>query len=151
MTTISGEIRIRAPKEAVWSQLADLGAVQDFNPGVDKSFYTSETLQGVGASRHCDLKRFGSVEERIVEWKDGESLKLEIYEANRTPPFRHAHGTLSVEGDGEESIARMRLDYELKFGPIGKLMDRMMVRSQFQKTVHLTLTGLKRHLESATT
>ncbi len=61
MTRISREIRIHAPKEKVWAAIADLGAIQDFHPGVKKSYYTSEQREGVGASRHCDLKPFGFV------------------------------------------------------------------------------------------
>ena len=41
----------------------------------------------------------------------------------------------------------MVLEYSLKFGPVGKAMDRMVVRSQFEKVVSSTLAGLKRYAE----
>ena len=114
MTRISHEIQIDAAKDDVWAAIADLGAIQDFHPGVKKSYYTTEQESGVGASRHCDLKPFGSVEERATEWKEGESLALE---------------------------------YELKFGLLGRLMDRFMVKRRFDKVVPAVLSGLKRHME----
>ena len=43
-----------------------------------------------------------------------------------------------------ESLA---LEYELKFGPLGRLMDRFMVKRQFDKVVPAILSGLKRHME----
>lgn len=47
MTHVSSEIRINAPKEKVWPIIADLGAIQNFNPAVNKSYYTSEVKEGL--------------------------------------------------------------------------------------------------------
>ncbi len=147
MTRISHEIQIDAAKDDVWAAIADLGAIQDFHPGVKKSYYTTEQESGVGASRHCDLKPFGSVEERATEWKEGESLALEIYDGEKTPPFKSAIAHISVEENADGTIARFALEYELKFGLLGRLMDRFMVKRQFDKVVPAILSGLKRHME----
>ena len=147
MTRVSHSIRIEAPTEDVWATLADLGAIQDYNPGVSRSYYTSEQREGVGASRHCDLIPFGEVEERIVEWRDGEAYTLEIYDGRKVPPFKKALGFISVEEDGSGSIARFALEYELKYGLLGRLLDLVMVRRQFSKVPKAVLRGLKRHVE----
>jgi hypothetical protein len=75
-------------------------------------------------------------------------VTLEIYDGEKMPPFRSAFGTMSVEADGERTIARLSLDYEMKYGPLGSLMDRFMVRPRFRKMVSSVLAGLKRHIES---
>ena len=54
---------------------------------------------------------------------------------------------MSVEENGDGSVARLLIEYELKYGPLGALMDRMMVRRQFSKIVPAVLRGLKRHME----
>lgn len=147
MTQFSEAIRIDAPRQIVWAKLTDLGAVQDFNPGVRRSYYTSEQREGIGASRHCDLKPFGSVDERILDWRDGEAFTLEIYQGKNTPPFKKALAHFSVQGDDDGAIVHMTLDYELKYGAVGRLMDLVVVRRQMGKVVHGVLRGLKRHLE----
>ncbi len=59
MTQISSEIRINAPKQKVWAIIADLGAVQNFHPDVQKSYYSSENQKGLGTSRVCELPNGG--------------------------------------------------------------------------------------------
>ncbi len=149
-TTITKSIVINAPREDVWRVLADFGGVQNYSPGVSESHCTSDRKQGIGATRHCSFVPRGSVEERIIEWRDGQSYKIEIYQGEGVPPFEYAYGTLSAEpeGDGNRTRATMRLEYRLKMNVIGTLMDRLMVRSKFSKTVDHVLAGLKHHVET---
>jgi hypothetical protein len=56
MTTLHHEVKINAAPEKVWAVLADLEAVQHYNPLVAHVRYTSENRESVGASRHCDFK-----------------------------------------------------------------------------------------------
>lgn len=149
MTSIHGEARIHASKEKVWAAIADLGAVQNFHPGVSKSYYTSEQHEGPGASRHCDLRPTGSVEERVTEWRAGEEITLEIYDGDKMPPFETAFGRMSVRTEGQDTLVGFSLEYRLKFGPLGTLIDRLMVRPRFEKMVPKVLAGLKRYSETA--
>lgn len=55
MSTLTKEIRIQAPKAAVWEVLADLGSISTWQPGVSASRSTSEEPGGEGATRHCDV------------------------------------------------------------------------------------------------
>ena len=149
-TTITKSIVINAPREDVWRVLADFGGVQNYNPGVARSRCTSSKKEGVGATRHCTFVARGSVEERIIEWQEGESYKVEIYQGEGVPPFEYAYGYLSAEpeGDGTTARATMTIEYRLKMGLIGTLMDRLMVRSKFSKTIDHILAGLKHHVET---
>ncbi len=80
MTHIKESIRINATKDKVWELLADFGGIIKFHPGLRDSYSTSTKKGGVGASRHCDLLPAGSVEERVVEWKDGEEMLVQIFD-----------------------------------------------------------------------
>lgn len=46
MTTISREIEINASKEDVWKAIAKFGNICHANPGVLKSYVTSEQQEG---------------------------------------------------------------------------------------------------------
>ncbi|MCH8269280.1 MAG: SRPBCC family protein [Acidobacteria bacterium] len=148
MTHLSSEIRIKAPKEKVWAILADLGGIQNFHPGVKKSYYTSETKEGLGASRVCELIPMGKIEESVTEWREGEEITLAIFPKEKAPPFQTAHGRVALRQDGQGTIVTLTVDYALKFGPLGSLMDVLMVRPQFRKAVPGVLAGLKHYAET---
>jgi carbon monoxide dehydrogenase subunit G len=150
MAKVTREIRIDAPKEKVWNALADFGGISVFNPTVPNSYSTSEQNSGVGASRHCDLALSGaSIEERVVEWIDGEQMTIEIYEGKKTPPFKTAYATIAVHEDTPDvTVVRGTFDYTLKMGPIGALMDTVMVKPQFGKAFGGLFAGLKHYVET---
>lgn len=148
MTTITHEVRINAPKEKVWDILADFGGIYKFNPGVSDSYSTSSANEGVGATRHCDLLPAGSIEERIIEWNEGRDYKIEIYEGKGAPPFKSAIAHLKIQPGGDGTRVKMHLDYSLKFGLFGSLMDRLLVKQQFSKAVPGILAGLKHYVET---
>jgi hypothetical protein len=66
-------------------------------------------------------------------------------------PFEHAdiRFHLSEEPDGTRVVVEP--DYRLKYGPIGSLMDRLMVRRMYEKGMNALLRGLKRHVEAEVT
>jgi hypothetical protein len=85
-TSITRKVYINASKQKVWEALADFGNVQALSPNIQKFHLTSKQKNGVGAQRHCDFVAMGAqVEERIVGWKEGESLKIDIYESKNIP------------------------------------------------------------------
>lgn len=149
MTQVTGEVRINAPREQVWAALADFGGIYKFNPGVPTSHATSEANEGIGATRHCDLSVSGSsIEERIIDWVEGEKYAIEIYDGKKAPPLKSAVARIAVEDDGPNAIVRGQIDYELKYGPVGSLMDAMMVKSQFNKGWNGLFAGLKHYVET---
>ncbi len=148
MTTIIREVKVDVSPEKVWEIMADIGGIQKFNPGVSQSYKTSASNSGLGATRHCDLLPMGSVEERVIAWNEGRDYQIEIYEGKGTPPFKTAVATLAVQPDGDGSQVTMSLTYQLKFGPVGMLMDQMMIKRQFSKAIPGILAGLKYHAET---
>lgn len=149
MTTLTREVWINAPKEKVWAILADFGNIYIFNPGVPRSYLTSSQRHGVGATRHCDLT-LGSaaIEERIVAWTEGESMQIEIYQGTKAPPFKKAMATLTVMDEKDGTRVRGTLEYSLKLGPLGFLMDKLMVTPQFGRAWTGVLAGLKHYAET---
>jgi len=145
MAMIIKKNKINASKEEVWNIISDIGAIQNFNPNVSKSFYTSEIKEGIGASRHCDLLPMGKVEERVVSWKDGEEFTIEIYES-KSMPFL-GEGKFILKEEGGKTNVTMSLTYRMKGGFLGALM-AVFMKGRISKAMEDTLAGLKHHIET---
>jgi uncharacterized protein YndB with AHSA1/START domain len=148
---LNGEVLIEASKERVWVALSDFGNTYLWNPAVEYSHSTSEAPGGVGATRHCDLNiSKASIEERVVDWVEDEGMRVEIFDGRRTPPFKEAWGkiTLAEAPDGGGTLTKMQIHYDLKYGILGGVIDRLMVRTQYGKGLKLALAGLKYHVET---
>ena len=53
-----------------------------------------------------------------------------------------------MEADGEGTLVTVTPDYALKYGPIGWLMDFLVVRRQYKKGMEELLGGLKYYVET---
>ena len=147
MAHFSTQIRINATKEKVWEVLADFGGIYRWNPGVRHSYSTSESNQGLLATRHCELlKGDDYLNERILEWRDGKSFKVDIYETNL--PLHRNVVEFSIAADGSGTIVTAAPDYALKYGLLGRLMNQIVVQRQFKKGMEDLLAGLKYHIET---
>ena len=139
------KIKIDSSKNKVWDILSDIGAIQNFSPSVSKSYYTSEIKEGIGASRHCDLLPMGKVEERIIGWKVGEELTIEIYESKSVPFL--GEGKFILKEEGGKTNVTMSLTYRMKGGFLGSLMGVFM-KGRISKAMEGTLKGLKHNVET---
>ena len=148
MTTFKQNIWIDAPKEKVWEIIADLGAVQNFHPSVQKSYYSSDKKEGLGAARVCELLPVGKVEEKAIEWREGEGYLLDVIPVEKAPPFKKSVGGFNLKQDGQGTRATLTLEYTLKYGLLGQLMDIFLVRPQLKKVVPRVLAGLKHYTET---
>ncbi len=147
MGSFSAQARIDAPKDKVWAVLADLGGIHKWNPGVGHSHSTSEAAGGEGATRHCDLVNpKGYLEERAFDWREGEGFKIDIYETNL--PIKRNVVEFRLKEDGDGTIVTVSPEYELKFGPIGALIDSLFAGRQLRKGMDELLAGLKYHVET---
>lgn len=141
--------RIEAPAARRWEVISDFGNISNAAPQVTASRLTSSQSSGVGATRHCDLSLFGStVEERIVEWNEGRSLKIDIYESKRIPLVGKQSATFVVEADGDGSRVTATLDYEIKYGPFGGLMHAAMLRRKLDSSWLAFVAGIKHFAET---
>ena len=151
MTTLNHEIYINAPKSQVWDVIANLGGVVKFHPLVTNSYYVTDDKQGIGAARVCELGPDTFVNETAIAWNEGESYTLDVqFTKGQKPPVNSLQGTVSVRGQGTGTVAEMTLEYDPKFGPLGKIMDMMVLRPQFNKLLPSVLKGSWIQLPSAT-
>lgn len=144
MTRVTSEIRIDASREKVWDVLSDLGSVSVWNPVLSNSYYTSEAKEGLEAARHCDFPDGGYVKESVLEWNDGESFTLDIYEG--TVPFESATGSASIVDDGDGTVVTYGIEYDLK---ADFLRDPQEIeRQNREELLPLVLASLKHYVET---
>jgi carbon monoxide dehydrogenase subunit G len=145
MTTLHHEVRIRAPIERVWSALCDLPSVERYNPMVASARLISETREGVGAARRCELKPKGWVEERVFHWSPRQSIGFEVARSEWPLVFMRWKTELASEGDTTHVTQEM--SYELKFGVLGALMDALVMRRKLDRSVQEIFESLRRYVE----
>jgi len=142
-------VHIDAPAEKVWDVIGDFPNIYKFNPAVPASNATSEDTTGLGATRHCDLSVLGaSIEERIVDWNDGKSYTVELYETKRVPLLKNNVGHVGVEPNGNGSTGIFEVSYDIKGSVFGRLMHSVAIEKQTVKTAQLFVAGLKHYVET---
>ncbi len=137
---------IPLPTADVWTALADISGVHRFHPSVSRSALLGEQPQGIGARRTCEFYDGNRIEEEVVRWEEGRSMEVEITAGSM--PLTRARARLELEPRLNGSRVVMRMDYTPKWGPLGKLMDVMMMRERFRATLAGVLEGLQTHLET---
>jgi hypothetical protein len=114
-----------ATPEEVWSVLADLAAVADYDPFV-KSATLSGEHSGVGARRDLKLRPFGSMRQEVAEWTPNSSIEFRIL---RGMPVRDAVAfqRITATASGGSSLT-MGIRFEPKRGLLGKVLGGMTRR-----------------------
>jgi hypothetical protein len=147
MTTIRHEIDAPCPPERVWSLLADLEAVQTYNPGVREAKIRGSQRTGVGATRVCELLPKGRVVERVTHWEEGRALGLEVAESDW--PIHFMRWVTRVEPAAGGTRISQALEYRVKFGPLGWLLDRLAMERKLRTTLDAIFASLVRRAAGA--
>lgn len=145
MTIIQHDVHAACPPERVWALLADLEAVGRYNPGVRHAALDGTQRTGVGARRSCDLVPKGRVVERVTHWEDGHALGLEVAESDW--PITFMRWVTRVEPNGTGTRITQALEYEVKFGPLGWLLDQLVMKRKLTSSLDAVFASLVRHAE----
>ena len=145
MSEVNGSTRINAGSEKVWEVISDYGNIQNWSPAVVSSALASEQATGVGAARTCDVPGFGNVEEKVTHWTEGESFTFEV---TGVGPLRYARSTWHVAPEGAGARVSVRVEYRVKFGPLGALLNAVVIHRKIGSTLKQSLQGLKHHVET---
>lgn len=146
MTILNNSVRIKAPPAKVWAVLAKLDALQEYDPCIAKSQVVSSAKEGLGATRQCDLTPSGSYKERVAEWNPHHSLAFELVEC--TFPVTKLRHRYTLTPDGAGTLVTQQMEYEMKFGLLGRLMDKFLVRKQWNAGIKHFFDGLTHYAET---
>lgn len=147
MTTLHNEISIHAPIEKIWAALSNIDELEKYDPTVKKSTLVSSARSGTGAKRKVDMKDGKNwFEEKCTVWKSNEALAFELT-ACSFPVHRLKH-TYSFEKAGTEIKVKQIMEYRIKYGWVGMVLDALVIRKQSDSGVKKFLSGLKRYVEN---
>lgn len=145
MTIITHELQCRATPETLWACLSDLTLVAQYNATVSTAKIHNGLASGVGAVRKCELKPKGAVVERVTLWEEFKALGLEIVESDW--PITRMHWITKITPNGSGSTLSQRLEYDMKYGPLGALLNAIVMKRNVTGNVGKALEGLIRLAE----
>lgn len=146
MTILKNEITIDAPVEKIWEALSVIDQLEKFDPTVKKSTALTASKSGIDAKRKVDmLDGKNWFEEKITEYKPNEALTYQLTDCSF--PITGLTHSYSFEKVGDQTKVKQLMQYTVKFGLFGKLLDGLMIRKQSNAGIQKFFAGLKEHAE----
>ena len=147
-TIIERSITINASKQKAWEALADFGNVQNLSPNIKKSYLTSDDTVGLGSTRHCDFYSLGaSVDEKIIEWNEGKSIRIELYNAKNLPMIRDMEALFELEEKNGQTLLKGVFQYGMS-NSIGQILNKLKMKKMNTKSWEAFMAGIKQNLET---
>jgi len=136
---VTASIEINAAQDIVWTLLQDFANVE-WAPGVSKSYHIGHEKKGVGAGRHCELDGFGEIDEYITQWHEGIGY---VYNVSALGPLHQAFSSWWLTSENGKTTLTVVFSYNIRFGLFGKAMHKLIMRRKLEKSLPLTLEGVK--------
>jgi hypothetical protein len=96
----------------------------------------------------CELVPKGRVVERVTHWEDGRAVGLDVAESDW--PLHFMRWVTRIEPDGEGTRIIQDLEYKVKFGPVGWLLDRLVMKRKLRATLDAVFAALVATAETGT-
>jgi ribosome-associated toxin RatA of RatAB toxin-antitoxin module len=147
MAIINNEITVNASIDKIWSMPTDLELLDKYDPTVKKSTLVSTEKTGVGAKRQVLMRDDKNwFDERVTEFKPNEALTYQLTDCSF--PMKALKHSYSFERIGNQTKVKQVMEYTVKFGLLGKLLDGLMIRKQSDGGIKKFLSGLKSYAET---
>src|ERR1043165_2890363 len=142
MTRLLNEITINAPVEKIWNILSNPELVDKYDPTVKSSTLISNEKSGIGAKRKVlmlDGKNW--FEEKITVFQPNQALTYQLTDCSF--PIKGLQHSYSFERAGNQTRVKQIMEYSVKYGLLGKLLDGIMIRKQSDNGIKKFFSGLK--------
>jgi ribosome-associated toxin RatA of RatAB toxin-antitoxin module len=142
MTTLYNEITVNASIDKVWTILTDLERLEQYDPTVKKSTKLSSEKTGIGSKRKVlmlDGKNW--FEEKVTVFQPNEALTFKLTDCSF--PIDRLKHSYSFEKIGNQTKVKQVMEYTVKFGLFGRILDRIMIRKQSDTGIKKFFAGLK--------
>ena len=152
MGRVEKSIEIRTPPEKVWEMLA-LDRLPGWEEGYEEDLTkiestsevnTPEDKYRVGFSAHLDTKGEGQMNLEVTESLENEKIVYHLVGGKFTKDLRLTFLLTPFE---EGTKFTYRVDYEISWGILGKLLDKLFAQREVKKGIQKALENLKGILE----
>jgi uncharacterized protein YndB with AHSA1/START domain len=145
MSQLSTQVQIKAPADKLWEVLVDLDSLSQWVPDNTSPQTASQHSETMTTARYYDANPFHNAEEHTIGWQEGHHY---AYEVKNIGPIKSAYNRFSLNPVGEgETVLTQTLDFQMKLGPVGALMDTLVFHPQFRKQMEQSLATLKEYVE----
>ena len=146
MATLHNEITVNASIDKIWNMLTDLELLDQYDPTVKKSTLISPEKTGMGAKRKVNmLDGKNWFEEKVTVWEPNEALTYQLTDCSF--PMKGLKHSYRFEKVGTQTKVMQTMEYTVKFGLLGKVLDALMIRKQTDGGIKKFFAGLKRSEE----
>ncbi|MFC7250524.1 SRPBCC family protein [Halomicroarcula sp. GCM10025324] len=151
MHTVTATRTINTPVATVWDAIDDFGNVYRFHPDVKHSESINVAGTGEGVQRQCDFYNGGVIREEVVERIPEERQVSNVYDLGSFP-LKEMVGSFDLKPIDENSTdVTFTMSFVPKYGPVGWLMAKVMMKGQFRDVAEGILSGLDTHLQTGET
>ena len=146
MSTLRNEIVVNAPIEKIWEALASIERLQEYDPLVLKSVALSPTKSGLDAKRKVNMKDGKKwFEEKVVIFQPNKAIAYQLTDCSF--PIDGLKHSYSFEKLDQGIRVMQVMEYRVKFGLLGRIMDALMIKKQTDRGIKAFFQGLKSYLE----
>lgn len=147
MATLLNEITINAPLEKIWTALSDIERLERYDPTVVRSIALSQNKSGLGAKRRVSMMDGKNwFEEQCTVWNPNIELTYALTACSF--PVQALSHTYTFKTQHREVKVKQVMQYTVKYGWFGKLLDTFMIRRQSDCGIKKFLAGLKSYTEN---
>ena len=101
---------------------------------------------GVGAGRHCKLDGFGEIDEYLTVWQEGSGF---VYDVTPLGPIDKAYSSWWLSANNDHSTRlEVVFSYDLRFGLLGKIMHKLIMRSKLEQSLPEILKAVKNRVKN---
>ena len=130
MQSLEYQIKLQLSAEQAWQKLRDISRADQYVPGITSVELLTTAVEGVGASRRVHQGKTLALDETVTQWREGEGFTLRLHRGEKgpVPPLKEAwfeYGLAVIDGD---TWLRNRMRYQVGLGPLGALLDRLVLK-----------------------
>ncbi|MGR3713155.1 MAG: SRPBCC family protein [Shimia sp.] len=150
MLRVERSLEIDATPEQVWAVMGRFMHIDDFAPEVARVEALTLGEDQVGSQRRCHFSNGQALVETVTDWDAGRGYNVALSEMG-SMPMSQAEATLRIEPVGNKARVVWSFEGQMKFGPLGWLMGRLMLGPMMGKVIAANLEGLAAQVPSRPT
>lgn len=137
--TVSSSVLISAPLSEVWSYISD------FSDASHQVIAVENTKMMGNDQRIVSFKNGHQVAEQLVEKSQNTKLRWKQENRKGFVPLKNTEGELSIAPNGKDTKLTFAFHYNTLMGPIGWMMNMMMVKSKLTGIAKSNARKIQKH------